>query len=105
LGDRLAEIIVFIMAGTFFEVLYFEVTPQVIKSLHFSLLFALFFWSLLVIIIVAIGISDLKYMIRRGLPFALGVMFFAYVAKEWYSFFIALAGFALSVILRRYVDI
>ncbi len=102
-ANLLEEVIGFIFAGIVFEFLYFQWLPEVFDSLHFSLLWSIFFWGLLIVIIVAIGLRDLKHVMRRGVLFALGVMGLAYEVKDWYSFGIAIVGLILLVWLRRYV--
>src|ERR1700729_2517500 len=98
LGTQLALVAIFVMGGIIFEVLYFQVAPHLFEGARLSLPWTLLFWGLLVLIIVVIGISGLKYAAIRSLPFALGVMFLAYEVKDWYSFFIAIVGLVLSII-------
>lgn len=103
LEAKVVEVITFVVAGIIFEALYFQVLPNFYSEQHFTWPYALLFWGLLVMIIVAFMLRDLKYALRGGVPFSLGVIGFAYMVADWYSLGVAIAALVVSILLKVYV--
>jgi len=59
-------------------------------------------WALLVIIIIAIVLRDIKYALTEGFPFTIGVLLVAYYLHDWYSFIIAIVALAIVVFASLY---
>ena len=102
IASLFAEIVTFVVAGIIFEVLYFQVLPQFFAEQHFSLPYAILFWGLLVGLIISFFLRDIKYTLKEGVPFSVGVVWFAYQVHDWYSFIVAIIGIILGIAIKVY---